>query len=119
MTLITGGASGLGRATAERFVRNGAKVIICDLQTSAGEQVAESLGATNAIYLPANVTQENDVEKVLRRIDEEFGRLDAVVNCAGRSETFATYNFNRMIARKLQNFELPLKVCSCKPFSTD
>lgn len=110
MTLITGGASGLGRATAERFVRNGAKVIICDRQSSTGDRVAQEIGGENVHFLPANVTQAKDIENVLREIEQRLGRLDVVVNCAGRSETFATFNFNRMTPRDLASFEQPLKV---------
>ena len=47
VTVITGGASGLGRGTVERFVRNGAKVVIADLPTSPGADVAQSLGEEN------------------------------------------------------------------------
>ena len=44
MALVTGGASGLGRATVERFIRQGARVILCDLPNSPGDQVAADLG---------------------------------------------------------------------------
>jgi 3-hydroxyacyl-CoA dehydrogenase / 3-hydroxy-2-methylbutyryl-CoA dehydrogenase len=55
---VTGGASGLGRATAERFVREGAKVVICDLPKSAGQEVAEQLGE-NATFSPTDVRPED------------------------------------------------------------
>jgi len=55
VTLITGGASGLGRATAERFVREGAKVVICDLPDSNGGSVADSLGG-NCMFVPTDVS---------------------------------------------------------------
>ena len=55
MTLVTGGASGLGRGTVERFVREGAKVVICDLPNSAGEDLATQLGA-NAAFSPTDVS---------------------------------------------------------------
>ncbi len=50
--LVTGGASGLGRATVERFVREGARVTLVDLPTSKGNEVAASLGADKCIYAP-------------------------------------------------------------------
>ena len=53
--VVTGGASGLGRATAERFLRQGAKVILCDLPTSDGAEVAKSLGA-NCVFAPMDVS---------------------------------------------------------------
>ena len=54
VALITGGASGLGRATVERLARNGASVIICDLPSSAGQNVAKSLG-DNVVFVPTDV----------------------------------------------------------------
>lgn len=55
MTLVTGGASGLGRGTVERFVREGAKVVICDLPNSAGEDLVTQLGE-NAAFSPTDVS---------------------------------------------------------------
>lgn len=55
MGLVTGGASGLGKATVERFVRQGARVILCDLEKSAGKDVADNLG-DNCIFSPTNVS---------------------------------------------------------------
>lgn len=55
VALVTGGASGLGRATAERIVRHGGKVLICDLPTSSGQVVAKTLGE-NCAYAAADVS---------------------------------------------------------------
>jgi 3-hydroxyacyl-CoA dehydrogenase/3-hydroxy-2-methylbutyryl-CoA dehydrogenase len=52
--LVTGGASGLGRATVEKIVKEGGKVVVCDLPTSNGHDVAKSLGA-NATFSPTDV----------------------------------------------------------------
>ena len=52
---MTGGASGLGRATVERFVREGAKIVICDLPKSPGQEVAEKLGE-NVTFSPTDVS---------------------------------------------------------------
>ena len=54
--IVTGGASGLGRATVERFVREGARVVICDLPKSPGQEVADKLGE-NAAFVPTDVKQ--------------------------------------------------------------
>jgi len=54
--VVTGAASGLGRATAERFVREGAKVVICDLPKSTGQEVADQLGS-DAVFCPTDVCE--------------------------------------------------------------
>ena len=56
--LVTGGASGLGRATVERFIKQGAKVVMCDLPSSDGAQVAASLGE-NCAFVPGDVSLNN------------------------------------------------------------
>ena len=63
--LVTGGASGLGKATVERFVKEGAKVTLLDLPTSEGKMVAESLGSKNCCFVPCDITKEEDVVKAL------------------------------------------------------
>ena len=55
MSLVTGGGSGLGRATATRFVKEGAKVVVCDLEQSPGAEVAKELG-DNCIFVPTDVS---------------------------------------------------------------
>jgi len=55
VALVTGGASGLGRGTVERFIKQGAKVVIADLPTSKGKTVADELGEANAVFAPTDV----------------------------------------------------------------
>jgi len=82
-TLVTGGASGLGRATAEALIREGASVVIVDLPTSNGSQVADALGAA-ATFVPADVTSTDQMNLALD-VAEQAGPLRAVVHCAGRA----------------------------------
>jgi 3-hydroxyacyl-CoA dehydrogenase/3-hydroxy-2-methylbutyryl-CoA dehydrogenase len=103
VSLVTGGASGLGRATAERFAREGAKVIICDLPKSAGQEVADKIGP-NAIFSPTDVTVEADVKKALEIAKEKFGRLDVAVNCAGIGVAIVTYNKNKDKVHTFEDF---------------
>jgi 3-hydroxyacyl-CoA dehydrogenase/3-hydroxy-2-methylbutyryl-CoA dehydrogenase len=55
--LVTGAASGLGKSTAARIVREGGRVCICDLPTSEGAKVAKELGEENCIFVPVDVTK--------------------------------------------------------------
>lgn len=81
VALITGGASGLGRATAEQLITRGATVVLVDLPSSAGEAAAEALG-DNAHFVGADVTSEEDVQKAVD-LAASLGDLRIVVNCAG------------------------------------
>lgn len=78
--VVTGGASGLGRATAETLAAAGAHVVILDLPQSPGEEVAEAIGGR---FVAADVTETEQVEAALH-VAEELGTLRAVVHCAGR-----------------------------------
>ncbi|MFG1948495.1 SDR family NAD(P)-dependent oxidoreductase [Nonomuraea sp. NPDC048826] len=80
VALVTGGASGLGRATAARLAEGGAQVVIADLPGSPGEQVAAELGCR---FAPADVT---DTEQVTAALDAAagLGPLRVLVHCAGR-----------------------------------
>ena len=83
IAVITGGASGLGgAAAAERFVKQGAKVVILDRDEDKGQAHAEALG-DNARFAQADVTSEADVQAALEMAVSEFGGLNAVINCAG------------------------------------
>jgi NAD(P)-dependent dehydrogenase (short-subunit alcohol dehydrogenase family) len=80
--VVVGGASGMGRATAERLAERGARVAVLDLPTSAGAVVAEELGA-GASFHPCNVTDSDGVETALAAAVEELGALHIAVNTAG------------------------------------
>jgi len=81
VAVVTGGASGLGLATARRLTKAGAGVVLLDLPTSAGEQVAAELGE-RVRFAPADVTDPASVAAALD-LAEELGALRVVVNCAG------------------------------------
>ena len=80
--VITGGASGLGLATARELVAHGARVAILDLPSSKGEDVAKELGG-ECFFCECDVTQPDQVEAGVRRAAEAFGALRIDVNCAG------------------------------------
>jgi NAD(P)-dependent dehydrogenase (short-subunit alcohol dehydrogenase family) len=81
-TLITGGASGLGRATAERLRAAGGNVVLLDLAKSPGADVAATLGE-GALFAPGDVTSADDVSAALEAAVKRFGALQGLVNCAG------------------------------------
>jgi NAD(P)-dependent dehydrogenase (short-subunit alcohol dehydrogenase family) len=88
VSVITGGASGLGLATARRLVAGGGKVVLIDLPTSAGEAIAAELGAA-AVFSPGDVTSEADVTAALDAAGD-LGPLRLTVNCAGIGNAFKT-----------------------------
>lgn len=81
--LVTGGGSGLGRATVENFVRNGSKVVICDLPNSQGADLAKQIGNEKCLFYPTDVTSEADVTSAVELATSKFGSLNVLVNCAG------------------------------------
>lgn len=82
VALVTGGASGLGEATARLFVKCGARVSLLDLSEEAGQKVASDLGDA-AIFCKADVTSEESVKAAIDRTTKQFGTIHAAVNCAG------------------------------------
>ena len=82
VAVITGGASGLGEATTERFHSLGAKVAIFDLNDEAGGALAERLG-DNVAYFNVNVTDEDSVAAALQGVKEQFGDIHICCNYAG------------------------------------
>src|SRR5512140_3809673 len=78
--LVTGGASGLGAATAQMAAANGAKVVIADLQVEAGEKLAKEIGGK---YCKCDVTSEADGKAAVETAVKGFGGLQVLVNCAG------------------------------------
>lgn len=80
VAVITGGASGIGKATAELFAKEGAKVVIGDLATSAGAKVAEKMGA---VFFPTDVSESEDVDALVKTATDKYGRLDVMFNNAG------------------------------------
>jgi NAD(P)-dependent dehydrogenase (short-subunit alcohol dehydrogenase family) len=78
--LITGGASGLGAATARMAAENGGKVVLADLQVEAGEKLAKELGGR---FAKCDVTSEADGKAAVALAVKEFGGVHVLVNCAG------------------------------------
>jgi len=101
----------------ERFVREGARVTMCDLESSQGPAVISSINSPNAFFCPVDVTKSEDVAAALRQTKEQFGRLDAVVNCAGIGVAFKVYNFNKDRAHTQEDFVKVQLVNTCGTFN--
>ena len=82
VAIITGGASGIGAATVQLFVAEGARVLIADLQVEKGQELAQKLGE-NAAFVEVNVTREADVAGAINTAVSRWGQLDCVYNNAG------------------------------------
>jgi 3-oxoacyl-[acyl-carrier protein] reductase len=82
VALITGGAAGIGKATAKRFLDEGARVVICDVNAEAGEAAAEELGGSIEFY-QVNVADRQAVQAWVDDVVAKYGQVDALVNNAG------------------------------------
>lgn len=82
VALITGGASGLGSATAQVLAEQGARVVITDIDEDAGVRVAAGIGH-DVLFIKQDVAREEDWQRVMSRIIDEYGKLDILVNNAG------------------------------------
>jgi 3-oxoacyl-[acyl-carrier protein] reductase len=82
VALITGGAVGIGKATAERFAVEGAKVVICDVDRDRGQSTIQGLGSGHRFY-KVDVTDRNAVQEWVDDVVARFGRIDTLVNNAG------------------------------------
>lgn len=90
--LVTGGASGIGRATVERLLADGWRVVLADLNAGTGQRAAAELGGPDAgdsvRFVRADVSEESDVSAAVAACVEAFGRIDCVVNNAGVGGAF-------------------------------
>ena len=82
VVLVTGGAAGIGKATALRFAEEGANVILCDVNEAAGQETIKQLETGSAFY-KVNVTSRQDVQAWIDDVVAKYGRIDVLVNNAG------------------------------------
>jgi NAD(P)-dependent dehydrogenase (short-subunit alcohol dehydrogenase family) len=82
VAVITGGASGIGRATARRLASEGARVVVADIDPAAGHDAADEV---NGLFVPSDVSIAEEVERLFRAADDAYGRIDIAFNNAGIS----------------------------------
>src|SRR5262245_60317811 len=80
VAVITGGAGGIGEGTARRFVAEGARCVVADIQDDAGARVADEIGG---LYVHCDVASEDDVAACVEAARSRYGRLDCMFNNAG------------------------------------
>ena len=83
--IITGGAKGIGEATSYKFAAEGAKVVVADIDLSAGNTVVDNIKAKGgeAIALKVDVTDKNNVAEMVKATTDKYGRIDVLINNAG------------------------------------
>lgn len=107
MALITGAASGIGKETAAKFINNGAKVVIADVQNQVGQETASELGP-NASFVVCDVTKESDVSNAVDFTISSHGKLDIMYNNAGIQRPKSTYRVTHTIL--VSNIQLNFKI---------
>eukprot|EP00405_Crypthecodinium_cohnii_P014660 CAMPEP_0206454254 /NCGR_PEP_ID=MMETSP0324_2-20121206/21027_1 /ASSEMBLY_ACC=CAM_ASM_000836 /TAXON_ID=2866 /ORGANISM="Crypthecodinium cohnii, Strain Seligo" /LENGTH=294 /DNA_ID=CAMNT_0053924691 /DNA_START=68 /DNA_END=952 /DNA_ORIENTATION=+ len=114
VAVITGGTSGIGQSTVERFIAEGARVVFCGRGAEAGKELAASLGP-NAIFVQADVTKEGDIKAVIDKAVQEWGRLDILFNNAGgfvnnpSVETITAEAFRKIMTLNVESMALAMK----------
>jgi Dehydrogenases with different specificities (related to short-chain alcohol dehydrogenases) len=89
VAIVTGGGGGIGRATAELFAREGAKVVIAEMNRETGQKTLEAALACGgeAIFVPTDVSSEDQMEALMKAAADAFGRIDILHNNVGGSTT--------------------------------
>lgn len=125
--VISGGASGLGYATAELLIQSDAKVVLLDVNEPLGQQAEQNLGH-NSLFIHCDITSEEQVQNAVNLAKSQFGALHGIINCAGLGPAkrvvgkegphpleafkkvvevnlFGTFNTLRLVANEMQHNE--------------
>ena len=117
VVLITGGASGLGLAAAHGFAKEGATIVIADLQEAAAVKIAQQLGSQH-LGLACDVADEVQVNHVVDTVIQKYGRVDVLINCAGVADRVKPTveqdmaHFRRLVDIHLTGTYMMTKACA-------
>lgn len=111
VSIVTGASSGIGKAIAERFSWEGAKVVIADVNKEDGKELAEEL---NGVFMECDVSNKEDVQRVIDNTIEEFGKLDVLVNNAGIGSVDSIEDMSLEDYEKIRSIDLDGVVYGCK-----
>ncbi|MCZ7380046.1 MAG: SDR family oxidoreductase [Candidatus Methanoperedens sp.] len=117
VALVTGGGSGIGRACALAFAREGAKVVVADVMERGGEETVQMIqeAGGESIFVKTDVSKKDDVEALVKRTVDTYGRLDCAINNAGiegimaPTADYTEENWNRVININLKGVWLCMK----------
>jgi len=111
VVIVTGGAQGIGKAIAQAFASEGAKVVIADIDEDAGKKnvmLIKDMKKGQAIFVKTDVSSEGDIENLINKATEQYGKIDILINNAGIGHTESIYtiksdDFDRVIATNLRS----------------
>ena len=117
VALVTGGGSGIGRAAAQLFAREGAKVVVADVSAAGGQETVELVlqAGGEAIFVPCDVSQATEVETLINECVQTYSRLDCAFNNAGilgemgKTAECSEENYDRLMAVNLKGVWLCMK----------
>jgi 3(or 17)beta-hydroxysteroid dehydrogenase len=111
VVIVTGGASGIGEAEARMLAREGARVVVTDINPEAGRAVAKSI---DALFVEQDVAEEATWPALIEQVCDEFGRLDGLVNNAGIAVIASVETTSTEIWRKVLAIHLDATFFGCK-----
>jgi len=112
VVLVTGGAAGIGKATALRFAEEGARVVICDVDEANGKETQKLLGSGVAFY-KVNVASREEVQQWVDRVVDQYNRIDVLVNNAGvlRDGQLVKFKEGQLVSQMAEaDFDLVISV---------